>query len=96
MEEGCEIEISGGRERQAGGGEVEVERNVASVAAVMKQRAVGRAGSSVSLMCVCSVVLPCGPLLKRRPTMDEACPLCAFVLYGGYITGLSTAQHHSH
>lgn len=86
------------RERKTGGrgAEGEVERDVALVAAVMKQRAVGRAGSSVSLMCVCSVVLPCGPLLKRRPTMDEACPLGAFVLYGGYITGLSTAQHHSH
>lgn len=87
MEEGCEIEISGGRERGGGTeGEVEVERDVASVAVVMKLRAVGRAGSSVSLMSVCSVcsvVLPCGLLLRRRPTMDEACPLCAFVLYGG-------------
>lgn len=81
MEEGCEIELSRGRER--GGGEVEVERDVASVAAMIKLRAVGRAGSSVSLTSVCSVVLPCGLLLKRRPTMDEACPLCAFVLYGG-------------
>lgn len=58
---------------------------VASVAAAIKQRAVGRAGSSASLMSVCSacsVVLPCGLLLKRSPTMDEACPLRAFVLYG--------------
>lgn len=90
MEEGCEIEISGGskREREGEGktvGEVEVERDGASVAAVIKLRAVGQAGSSASLMSVCSVcsvVLPCGLLLKRRPTMDEACPLCAFVLYG--------------
>lgn len=66
-------------------GEVEVERAVASVAAVIKLRAMGQAGSSVSLMSVCSVcslVLPCGLFLKRRPTMDEACPLCAFVLCG--------------
>lgn len=56
---------------------------VASVAAVIKLKAVGRAGSSVSLMSVCSVcsaVLPCGRLLRRRPTMDEVCPLVAFVL----------------
>jgi len=65
---------------------VEVERDVASVASVIKLRAVGRAGSSGSLMSVCSVccvVLPCGPLLKRGPTMDEARPLGAFVLHGG-------------
>lgn len=43
-----------------------MERDVASVAAVIKLRAVRRAGSSVSLMSVCSVVLPCGPLLKRK------------------------------
>lgn len=48
MEEGCKIEISGGREegvRQRG----EVERDVASVAAVIKLRTVGRSGSSASL-----------------------------------------------
>lgn len=84
MEEGCEIEISRGRERKKEG-EVEEERDVASVAAVIKLRAMGQAGSSVSLMSVCSVcsvVLPCGLLLKRRPAMDEGCPLCAFVLCG--------------
>lgn len=84
MEEGCEIEISGGRERKTEG-EVEVEKDVASVAVVIKLRAMEQAGSSVSLMSVCSVcsvVSPCGLLLKRRPTMDEACPLCAFVLCG--------------
>lgn len=49
MEEGCKIEISGGREegvRQRGGG---VERDGASVAAVIKLRTVGQAGSSASL-----------------------------------------------
>lgn len=69
MEEGCKIEISAG----SGG------RNAASVAAVIKPRAVGHAGSSLPLMSVCSVcsvVLPCGLLLKRRPWMDEACPMC--------------------
>lgn len=65
---------------------MEVARDVVSVAAMTKLRAVGRAGSSGPLMSVCSVccaaVLPCGPLPKRGPTMDEARPLCAFVLYG--------------
>lgn len=57
----------GERERERG----KMERgrgDVASVAAVIKQRAEGRAGSSASLMSVCSVcsvVSPCGPLLKR-------------------------------
>lgn len=57
---------------------MEVERDEASVAAVIKLRAVGQAGSSVPLMSLCSacsVALPCGLLLKRRPRMDEACPL---------------------
>lgn len=85
VEEGCVILISGGTDQESeteeGGG------------AVIKQRAVGQAGSPVRLVSVCSVCcrpLPCGLFLKRRPTMDEACPLCAFVLCGGWVTGLST------
>lgn len=88
-----DIDLWRDRGREGPRGEVEVEREVASVAAVIKLSSVRQAGSSVSLMSVCSFVLPCGPLLKRRPTMDEGCPLCAFVLYGEWITGLSTAQH---
>lgn len=62
MEEGCEIEISRGRERKKEGkteGEVEVEKDVASVAVVIKLRAMGQTGSSVSLMSVCSVLFCC-------------------------------------
>lgn len=68
------------------------------MAAVIKLRAEGRAGSSASLMsvrsvCVSSVALPRGPLVKRGPAMDGACPLCAFVLCGGGESqGPSTAK----
>lgn len=49
---------------------------------------------SVRSVCVSSLLrCPRGPLLKRGPAMDGACPLCAFVLCGGGESqGPSTAK----
>lgn len=71
MEEGpCDRDLQRQRERVR---QEEVEGDVASVAALIKLRAAGRAGSRVSLKSVCSVgsgsvVLACGLLLSRGPT----------------------------
>lgn len=77
MEEGCEIEISGGREE---GGKTEVGGGEGCSISGCSDKA-GSSGTSWEF-CVSDVCVFC-LLLKRSPTMDEACPLCAFVLYGG-------------
>lgn len=96
MEEGCEIEISGGRERESererdrewktgGGGGEEGWRRISGCSdkAVSSGMSWEFCVSDVCVFCLlCCVLLACGLLLKRRPTMDEACPLRAFVLYG--------------
>lgn len=86
MEEGCKIEISGGREegvRQRGGGGEGCSISGCSDKAENSGTSWEFCVPLMSVCSVCSVVLPCGLLLKRSPTMDDSRPLCAFVLYGG-------------